>query len=301
MFRLRRRTKQLLYAGLLGALIAALAVGGYTFVHNKEMNAAGLEVRQRLEEEIRGLKEAKDRQTVQGWAPAREIKAGHVIGSGDVIPVELPEGSVPADLVKSRDSIAGKIAKLTLAPNTLLTDTLLYEEEPASDDLRYREMGFIQLPAALREQDFIDIRIQFPTGQDYILLSKKKVGKLSSSGTVTTTLNEAEILSLSSAIVDAYMHKASIYALLYVEPGLQVEAVPTYPVNEAVLQLIKKDPNIVERAEHALTQSARAGLEADLAGMSSQAAAEFAGLQAEAAASPGNGGDDGQFVMDAPE
>ncbi|GJM69319.1 hypothetical protein HMSSN036_15350 [Paenibacillus macerans] len=74
----------------------------------------------------------------------------------------------------------------------------------------------------------MDIRIQFPTGQDYILLSKKKIEALAP-GTVTVTLGEAEILSLSSAIVDAYLHKASIYALTYVEPYLQGKSTPTYP------------------------------------------------------------------------
>lgn len=34
-------------------------------------------------------------------------------------------------------------------------------------------------------------------------------------------MTEEEILSLSSAIVDAYLHKASIYALTYVEPQFQ--------------------------------------------------------------------------------
>ncbi|WMT42914.1 hypothetical protein RE628_11870 [Paenibacillus sp. D2_2] len=135
-------------------------------------------------------------------------------------------------------------------------------------------MGFIQLPGELKQKDVVDIRIQFPTGQDYILLSKKRVESLSP-GVVTSTLNEEEILLLSSGIVDAYLHKASIYALKYVEPYLQREAIMTYPPSDAVLQVIRKDPNIVDMAEHALTATIRAGLEGDLASVTSQRAAEF--------------------------
>ncbi|WP_245954590.1 SAF domain-containing protein [Fontibacillus phaseoli] len=301
---MRRKTKQLVLTGFLGAMVTSLIFTGYGVVHTRQLKNESWEVQQRLEDEIQSLKLASIHGKIQGWAPARELPAGHVIQLQDVVPVELPEGTVPADWLGSREQIAGKILKLALPPNTLLTGTLLYEEEPTPADLRYREMGFIQLPGALGEQDIVDIRIQFPTGQDYILLSKKKVESLLS-GTVTMTLNEAEILSLSSAIVDAYLHKASIYALLYVEPSLQAKAIPTYPANDAVLQLIKKDPNIVKRAEHALSESARSGLEADLDGVSAQSAAEFAGRQSSATKPPiqssGAVGDHEQFVMSSPE
>lgn len=302
MFRMRRKTKHLIYAGLAGVIATGLIFGGFMFVKTSKMTEARKEMQGRLEAEIRILQEEAWRSKVQGWTPARELPAGHVISMEDLIPVELPEGSVPSDWLKTREQIAGKTVKLALKPNTLLTDTLLYEEEPTPSDLRFREMGFIQLPGALSEQDVVDVRIQFPTGQDYILLAKKKVNSLAS-GTVTMTLNESEILSLSSAIVDAYLHKASIYALLYVEPSLQAKAIPTYPANEAVLKLIKQDPNIVGRAEHALSNSARTGLEADLGGVSAQSAAEYAGYQATQASPPHSSradspiGGQEQFVM----
>ncbi|WP_410768605.1 SAF domain-containing protein [Fontibacillus sp. BL9] len=303
---MRKKTKQLVLTGFLGVMVTGLVFTGYGAAHSRQLKNESKEVQQQLQEEIQSLKQASIRSKIQGWAPARELPAGHVITMEDIVPVELPEGSVPADWLHSREQIAGKILKLGLPPNTLLTGTLLYEEEPTPADLRYREMGFIQLPGALGEKDIVDIRIQFPTGQDYILMSKKKVESLLS-GTVTMTMNEAEILSLSSAIVDAYIHKASIYALLYVEPSLQAKAIPTYPANDAVLQLIKKDPNIIKRAEHALNESARSGLEADLDGVSAQSAAEFAGRQSSVTAQPlqrqssSAEGDQEQFVMGSPE
>lgn len=279
MFRFRRKTKHLIYAGLAGMIVSGIVFGGFMIVQTTKMTEDRKEVQGRLEAEILSLQEEAVSSKIQGWTPARELPAGHVITLEDLMPVELPEDSVPEDWLKTREQITGKTVKLAIRPNTLLTDTLLYEEEPTPSDLRFREMSFIQLPGALSEQDVVDVRIQFPTGQDYILLAKKKVRSLAS-GTVTMTLNEGEILSLSSAIVDAYLHKASIYALLYVEPSLQAKAIPTYPANEAVLKLIKQDPNIVGRAEHALSNFARSGLEADLGGMSAQSAAEYAGYQA---------------------
>lgn len=295
-YRISRKTKQLFLAGTAGAVLTGVILAGLMFYQSEQMNEERSELQYRLESEIRELKADAANNKVQGYVLNREFTAGHAITMEDLTLVELPKDSVPPDLLKTKEAVAGKIIKLSVRPNTLLTESLLYEEEAASDDLRFREMGFIQLPAALRDQDIVDVRVQFPTGQDYILLSKKKIRSLHE-GIVTMTLNEEEILSLSSAIVDAYLHKASIYALLYVEPSLQAKAVPTYPANEAVLQLIKKDPNIVERAERALNLSSRIGLEADLAGLSAGAAAEFAGQQASAGSSIPMSDAEQQFVM----
>ncbi|WP_334071253.1 MULTISPECIES: SAF domain-containing protein [Paenibacillus] len=294
----RRKTKQLMLAAAIGAGVTGAIFTAWMIIQTNQHAKQTAAIRQAMEAEINRLKEAaSEKRQIRGWAPSRPLPAGYMIRAEDVVPIELPAQAVPADLLNSRDMVVGKAVKLPLQANTLLTESLIYEEEPTSADLRYREMGFIQLPGTLSKQDTVDVRIQFPTGQDYILLSKKRVSSLSN-GVVTMTLNEAEILSLSSAIVDAYLHKASIYALLYVEPGLQAKAVPTYPANDAVLGLIRKDPNIVRQAEQALNRSARAGLEADLAGMSAQTAAEFAGLQASGNAPGATAvGKEEQFVM----
>lgn len=281
MSRLRQKTKHLIWAGLAGAAVMGLIFAGYAVYQGKHNQSVKLALQQKYEAEIETLRKVANRATIRGWVPASEIPAGHPIKADDMKEVELPVDSVPDDAIKSREDIAGKIAKITLRPFTLLTETLLYEEAPTTDDLRWREMSFVLLPAALKNKDVIDIRIQFPTGQDYILLSKKKIEVLAS-GTMTVTLGEAEILSLSSAIVDAYLHKASIYALTYVEPYLQDKSTPTYPANSAVMQLIKKDPNIVQEAENALNAAARERLERDLVSMSPRQAAEFASSRLEA-------------------
>ncbi|MNJ50311.1 hypothetical protein D3C77_455800 [compost metagenome] len=280
MSRLRQRTRHLIYAGLTGAGVVGIMFASYAIYQIKQTNDMRTTITQKYETQIRRLQEEQARKMISGWVLVRDISAGHPIRSEDVKRIELPADSVPTNFIKLKEDIAGRNAKIALSPQTLLTEGLLYKEEPTTHDLRWREMGFIQLPTVLEKNDVVDVRIQFPTGQDYILLSKKKIERLDAA-TVTVSMDELEILSLSSAIVDAYLHKASIYALAYVEPQLQTRAIPTYPANEAVLQLIKKDPNIITRAEQALSHSTRQILEADLSVMSPQSSAEYAGRQAE--------------------
>ncbi len=238
---------------------------------------------QHYNDEIARIKQASQSLMVKGWVPKTTIQAGQTIQDADLTPVELPKDSIPDNFVGSKENITGSSAKVVLNANTLITESLLYREAPTPRDLRNREMSFVQLPVALQQGDAIDIRIQFPTGEDYILLSKKKVLSLTDS-MLTVTLDEHEILSLSSAIVDAYLHKASIYALTYVEPGLQNGAIPTYPANDQVMKLIARDPNIVKQAETFLNKSSRELLEKGLTAMSPQRSLDFARSQAAAAA-----------------
>ena len=97
-----------------------------------------------------------------------------------------------------------------------------------------------------------------PNGQDYIVVSKKRIEIPSVNGeyltdTVQMNLTEEEILTLSSAIVEAYkIEGAKLYATKYVEAGLQEAANTTYVVNNEVINLIASDSNIVDKAKNAL-------------------------------------------------
>ena len=106
--------------------------------------------------------------------------------------------------------------------------------------------------------DYIDIRLSLPSGQDYIVVSKKEVtvpeiAGLPSENTIWVNLSEAEIILLNNAIVEAYKIPGSkIYANLYTEPGMQTAAIITYTPSREVANLIDADPNIVDRAKSEL-------------------------------------------------
>ena len=62
-------------------------------------------------------------------------------------------------------------------------------------------------------------------------------------------MTEAEILTMSNAIVESYMAIGSlIYADKYENAGTQQAATPTYNVSREVLGLINENPNITNEA-----------------------------------------------------
>lgn len=151
------------------------------------------------------------------------------------------------------------IAKANMSANTVLTrDLLVQTDEISTDDARNQEYNMITLPSTLETGNFIDIRLRLPNGTDYIVISKKEVtipdiGGIPSEDTIQVKLSEDEILTMSNAIVEAYIIKGSeIYAAVYSDPGNQSKSSSTYPVNREVMELINSDPNIVETAKNAL-------------------------------------------------
>ena len=152
------------------------------------------------------------------------------------------------------------LAKVTMNANTVITPNLIVQsDEVVSDDTREQEYNMVVLPVDLMTDDYVDIRLMTPSGQDFIVVSKAKVTiPVNADGSYVTdtmkvSLREDEILSMSSAIVEAYgLLGARLYATKYVEPGMQEPSAPTYTPNAAVTSQIDNNPNIVEKAKEEL-------------------------------------------------
>ncbi len=159
------------------------------------------------------------------------------------------------------------IAKVAMNANTVITPSLVVQsDEVVTDDTREQEYNMVVLPVDLMTDDYIDIRLMTPAGQDFIVVSKAKVTIPANSDgsyiadTMKVNLREDEILSMSSAIVEAYgLVGSKLYATKYVEAGMQQAASPTYTPNAAVTAQIDTNgdgvidnPNIVEKAKNEL-------------------------------------------------
>ncbi len=148
------------------------------------------------------------------------------------------------------------VAKITMKKNTVMTTELVSKSDNiVQNDVRKQEYNMLVLPMDLVTGDYIDIRLMLPSGQDYIVVAKKEVTIPDANGvnvedTIWVNLSEDEILHMSCAIIDAYQVKgAKLYATKYTEAGMQEAATPTYPVNESTLTLLRRDPNVLERAK----------------------------------------------------
>ncbi len=153
------------------------------------------------------------------------------------------------------------IAKVNMRANTVLTEDLVAKgTDSVSNDAREQEYNMVTLPSGLTTGDFIDIRFMLPSGEDFIVVSKKEVTIPEAAGVpmsdvIKLVMNEVETMTMSSAIVDNYKIEGSkLYAIKYTEAGIQDAATGTYYPSGATIDLVKNDPNVVAKAREELVK-----------------------------------------------
>ncbi len=128
-------------------------------------------------------------------------------------------------------------------------DMFIEADEEVSNTERIQEYNMILLPSQLKNGDYVDIRLSLPTGQDYVVLGKKKVLGTDATG-IWFYMDEEEMLTINNAIVESYVIAGSkLYATQYTDPGMQKASEATYTVSGAVLTMIQNSPNITQEAK----------------------------------------------------
>lgn len=190
---------------------------------------------------------------VKAYALKNDIKSGTNITVNDLIQVSASKDSIPADYITINDITDKTIAKLDLTKGLVLSKSMVDEfGEETTPDLREQQYNMIVLPQYLDVDNYIDIRLQLPNGQDYIVVSKKRIKQINED-TIWINMYEQETLTMSRAIVEAYIMKGSkLYATTYVEAGNQENAIPTYVPSGEVINLINADKNITDKAKSEL-------------------------------------------------
>lgn len=265
-FAKRRKNRIIMLVSLVLMIIlfGLLIVGGFS-IYNSQINKIKVNYETQIEE--LKLQNYYDKRVV--LAPLHDIMAGELITEDKFMEMQITSSLSPESYMTKED--IGKYAIIDIAANTPIMKVML-TEEIIKDDLREQEFNMILLPSNIKKDQYIDLRIGFSNGEDYIVLSKKKVRDIDlNTNTIWLWMDEQDILTASSAIVDAYLHKATkLYTVIYVEPSIQKPALPTYPVNQSVLAIMQENPNIVAEAQEALSLDTRQYLEERLAQLSAE-------------------------------
>lgn len=206
---------------------------------------------------------ANEAATKKAYVLTANVKSGDKIDASMLQMKEVLQDVIPTDYVSASDLTENTIAKLNLTKGTVLSSAVIQEStEKTTDDLREQQYNMIVLSQYLDTDDYIDIRLALPNGQDFIVVSKKKIKKISED-TIWVNMYEEETLAMNNAIVEAYTVTGSkLYATTYVEPGNQQSAVATYVPSARVINLMNSDKNITEEAKKALAERYTADLRA---------------------------------------
>jgi len=215
---------------------------------------------------IKPKKEEEESKAEQVYAYAYRLSPGISVESGEEIDISMLEsveipvtstmvmtdfidiGDLTRDIVDEDGNVYTENkykSKVDLTEGTILTYSMLYEDEITADSLRYVEYNMITMDSTVEVGDYVDIRLKLPNAHDLIVIPKKQIINLNGQ-ILGFNLTEEEILILNSAIVESYiMTSSQLYLTKYIEPGLQQTAIDTYSPTEEVTILIQANPNIV--------------------------------------------------------
>ena len=206
-------------------------------------------------------------QNVNDPSDARdEQTAGAIIAA--TVEANVYQGEIYTSLQKSSYISAeqlGSVAIVDIPAGTPIMANMV-EALVITQDTREFEIGAVNLMVDQQENDVIDVRLAYPNGEEYTVLSKKKVQNLSlAHSNFRTYMDENEMLTYRSAVTDAYQTTgAYLYAVRYVESNLQDGATVNYLVRSETIDLMRSDPNIYATAEQTMNAAARMALEVRL-------------------------------------
>ena len=200
----------------------------------------------------------------------RDVTAGEEL-TADMLQTQRVQSEEDLSAAQSltQEDLLGRRLKVSLTKGAALSADIVYEGAPVADDERRVELRELDLPQTLRENEFVDVRIAFPNGEDYLVIGHKLVYRMirDDEGAVLALqlrLLEEELLRYQAACVDTKTYRDTrLYAVQYTGE-FQPAAQAYYPVNRAVFELLQWDPNIAELFVVEEEQERRALLEANL-------------------------------------
>lgn len=248
---------------LLTVTVLVLTVAtGYLFMKSsnlrKETNML-IQQNAQLQNKIDAVGEVSQVWTVlAGVYPGKEIKAE------ELIEMNIPVASINKNYITSKDELLGKYYKVGIEPGTPLTTDVVMKEEREGTQYE-RDIVLPYVPLGLRVGDYVDIRIVLPYGEEMIVLERERINKMVGN-VIKVSLDEAELHLYTSMLKDQSLYEnwgTYIYATKYVEPGLDTETIPYYPVRKQMEGFVMLDPNIPDKG-HAINSELRTIVEGRL-------------------------------------
>lgn len=147
---------------------------------------------------------------------AKEDLLPGMILTEDRVNIVAQYASGEYDLITSEDF--GKIITQPVSAGHTVSRFALSANPEFDNNTRLVRFTEFTLTDKMIRGDYIDVRIRFDNGEDYIVLSKKRLNSLNDDlSACYLSLTEEELQMMASAITDASRYEALLYSTLYEE------------------------------------------------------------------------------------
>lgn len=177
------------------------------------------------------------------YVTTQDVKAGNAIEFDSLSTTLIPTDAIPENAITDEDELTDKLYKINLKAGSYLTSDMVMKDK-LTNNMRELDIVMDEIPIGLEPGDYVDIRISFPLGQDYIAMSHKRVLAINGN-TVKLVVIEHDFYRYESMKTDLAQYQSTkIYAAKYLEAGIQKRSKVYYPPNLDVIKQSILDPNM---------------------------------------------------------
>lgn len=247
---------------LIAVLLSLGLIGGGTFYvinNNKTIEGKDAKIAE-LEANIQAMGDI-----VSGYKLVADVSAGKKIEESDFEQCRVTVESADT-IITDLSSVLKGYYRVDMTKGTVLTNDVVNNVK-VTDDQRLLDIVTHSNPVGIEAGKYVDIRISLPRGEDFIALSHKKVQEVNG-GVLKLIVSEEDIHTYNSMLVDSLLYGGTqIYAVEYVEGGVQKPADTYYPMSTDVLSIAQKDPNLLNAIKSDMLNR-RSKLDSSLQGLS---------------------------------
>lgn len=180
------------------------------------------------------------------YQTSTRVYSGKEIKDTDLIEVSIPISAMGESTITDKSLLVGQHYKVDIKPGTILTYDLLMSETADNTRKKFqRALNFTSLPVGIVENDYVDIRLMLPNGEEFVVFSHIQVKSINET-TLLFDISEEDNVIINSMIQDAsnYAGYCVFYLMKYLEPGYDTDTVAFYPVQHEMENFVRWNPNI---------------------------------------------------------
>lgn len=249
---MRKSTKRAIIGSTIFIIVLGSALSGLYYTKVKKLEDEYAQKVYQIEKELADKKK-------QVYVSTKKIKVGEVINDSNVSVSTWYSDRDSTQFIEPSD--LGKRALVDIPKGSAVLHSMI-KNKNVDSTAREQEFTQLNLSSNLVKGDLVDVRIVYPNGESYVVLSQKTLNSLAEGKNgCYMTLNAEELDLVQSSFVDAYVNKAMLYTVRYVQESLEDGSIPNYTPSKQVAQLIEKDPNIKQVSSNYLSEYTRTTLE----------------------------------------
>lgn len=237
---IRRRHKNMFIAGCIGFFVALIVI---TILYASLIRGNQKAMNWILNDSQLQINEVKKEQPVKikTYILMEGISQGETVTKEMLMAMEVEERIIPEKFVDDITHIIGRTAAVDIPAKAILTESFFGSSEVETDSMETVEIRLESIPEIIGVGDVVNLRIHFPSGQNYLLLGQKEVIHMNTElNFFFAKLTTVELMALSSALEDCNKYPGTrlyLTRLDGISEGDEVAGDHAYPVNPNVLML----------------------------------------------------------------